>query len=159
MRNDLGMDRVEAQNFVDSWVQGWNAHDLELLLSHFSDDVIFTSPVAAQLPNDSDGVIRGKAELREYWAEGLRRIPDLRFEVIDVYIGLHTLVINYRNQKKTLVNEVLIFDGHLVVQGHGTWDLPWQRRKSGRCDFPMMDRHADVVLDTVFDPVERAVPR
>jgi len=121
MRNDLGMDRVEATNFVDSWVQGWNAHDLELLLSHFADDVIFTSPVAAQLLHDSDGVIRGKAELREYWAEGLRRIPDLRFEVIDVYIGLHTLVINYRNQKKTLVNEVLIFDGPLVVQGHGTY--------------------------------------
>src|SRR5271170_703220 len=79
LRHHGGMDRAWAQKFVDSWEQGWNAHDLERVLSHFADDVVFTSPVAAQLLGDSDGVIRGKAALREYWTEGLRRIPDLRF--------------------------------------------------------------------------------
>lgn len=115
------MDRTEAQEFVDSWVQNWNAHDLEQLLSHFADDIIFTSPVAAQLLDGSAGVLRGKAALRDYWSEGLRRIPDLRFEVVGIYVGLHTLVINYRNQKGRLVNEVLTFDGTLVIQGHGTY--------------------------------------
>ncbi|PZS36694.1 MAG: DUF4440 domain-containing protein [Pseudonocardiales bacterium] len=115
------MDLAEAHNFAGSWVQGWNAHDLDHVLSHFADDVVFTSPVAAQLLDAGDGVIRGKTALRAYWAEGLRRIPDLRFEVVDVYVGVHTLVINYRNQKMALVNEVLIFDGSLVVQGHGTY--------------------------------------
>ena len=31
------------------------------------------------------------------------------------------LVINYRNQGGTLVNEVLEFDGGLVRRGHGTY--------------------------------------
>jgi hypothetical protein len=115
------MDRVQAEAFVDSWQQGWNAHDLGQVLGHFADDVVFTSPVAAQLLEDSDGVIRGKAALRDYWSEGLRRIPDLHFEVVGVYVGLSTLVINYRNQKGALVNEVLTFDGHLVTHGHGTY--------------------------------------
>lgn len=65
--------------------------------------------------------MRGKAALREYWTEGLRRIPDLRFEVVASYVGVDTLVINYRNQRGGLVNEVLVFDGALVVQGHGTY--------------------------------------
>jgi hypothetical protein len=91
------------------------------LLTHFDDDVVFTSPVAGQLVPDSDGVIRGKAALREYWSEGLRRIPDLRFELVGVYAGVQTLVINYRNQKGNLVNEVLRFEGGLVVEGHGTY--------------------------------------
>jgi hypothetical protein len=115
------MKRAEAQQFVDSWVQGWNAHDLDQVMSHFANDVVFTSPVAVQLLDDSDGVIRGKAALRDYWSEGLRRIPDLRFEVLGLYVGLSTLVINYRNQKGALVNEVLTFDGHLVTQGHATY--------------------------------------
>ena len=115
------MDRAQAQEFVHGWVQGWSTHDIEQVLKHFADDVVFTSPVAAQLLDDSDGVIRGKAALRDYWSEGLRRIPDLRFEVLEVYVGVSSLVINYRNQRGGLVSEVLIFDGPLVTQGHGTY--------------------------------------
>lgn len=88
---------------------------------HFADDVVFTSPVAKQLLADSDGVVRGKAALHAYWNEGVRRIPDLRFEVLAVYVGIDTLVINYRNQRRGLVSEVLTFDGDLVREGHGTY--------------------------------------
>ncbi len=42
--------------------------------------------MAAQLLENSDGVIRGKTALRKYW-DGLRRIPDLRFEVMGIYLG------------------------------------------------------------------------
>src|SRR5476649_1022797 len=101
------MDRAEAQTFAESWLQAWNAHDLDAVLSHFTDDVVFTSPIAAKIVEGSEGVIRGKAALREYWQEGLRRIPDLRFELLGIYVGQTTLVINYRNQSGGLVNEVL----------------------------------------------------
>jgi hypothetical protein len=117
------MDRAQAEEFCDRWVAAWNAHDLELVLSHFSEDVRFSSPVARQLLDGSDGVIRGKAALREYWSEGLRRIPDLHFEVLGLYVGVNTLVINYRNQQGGLVSEVLVFDGDEVTQGHGTYLL------------------------------------
>ncbi|GAA1445335.1 nuclear transport factor 2 family protein [Leifsonia poae] len=111
----------DARAFADDWLAGWNAHDLDAVLAHFSDDAVFTSPVARQLLDGSDGVLRGKAAIREYWEEGLRRIPDLRFEIVDVYAGLDTVVINYRNQRGGLVCEVLQFDGDLVVAGHGTY--------------------------------------
>jgi hypothetical protein len=115
------MSAPEPSAFAQQWLAAWNAHDLDALLEHFADDVVFTSPVAAQLLSDSDGVIRGKAALRAYWTEGLRRIPDLRFEVVGVYAGVTTIVINYRNQKGSLVNEVMRFDGGLVIEGHGTY--------------------------------------
>lgn len=114
------MDHEKARRFVDSWVTAWNAHDLDALLAHFADDVTFRSPVAAQLLG-GDGVMRGKDALRAYWTEGLRRIPDLKFEVVGHYVGLDSLVINYRNQKGGLVNEVLLFDGPLVTEGYGTY--------------------------------------
>ena len=115
------MDREAARAFVQRWVADWNAHDLDGLLEHYADDVVFTSPVAAQLIDGSGGVIRGKAALRGYFGEGLKRIPDLRFEVVAWYLGVNSLVINYRNQRGGLVNEVLLFDGPLVTQGHGTY--------------------------------------
>jgi hypothetical protein len=114
------MDQAEAETFVEQWVKDWNAHDVEALLMHFGDDVVFTSPIAARFFG-GDGVIQGKEALRHAWTEGVRHVPDLHFEVLGFYVGVHTLVINYRNQNGGLVCEVLGFDGSLVNEGHGTY--------------------------------------
>ena len=114
------MDQAQAQAFAQQWVRDWNAHDVDALLEHFTDDVVFTSPVAVRILG-GDGVIRGKGALREYWSEGIRLIPDLQFEILALYAGISTLVINYRNQAGGLVSEVLTFEGSLVREGHGTY--------------------------------------
>ena len=84
------MDVAEAQAFTEQWVRDWNAHDVDALLAHFTDDVVFTSPVAIRVLG-GDGVIRGKESLRKYWSEGIRLIPDLHFEVLALYVGISTL--------------------------------------------------------------------
>ena len=117
------MDHAEAQAFAEQWVKDWNAHDIDALLEHFTDDVVFTSPVAVRVLG-GDGVLRGKEALRGYWTEGVRLLPDLRFEVIALYAGISTLVINYRNQAGGVVSEVLTFEGSLVKEGHGTYLVP-----------------------------------
>ncbi|SDU49667.1 nuclear transport factor 2 family protein [Jiangella alkaliphila] len=115
------MSTPDPHAFARDWLAAWNAHDVEAVLRHFHDDVVFTSPVAARVLPESGGVLRGKDELRRYWTEGLRLIPDLRFTVEAVYAGVTAIVITYRNQQDVLVNEVLIFDGDRVREGHGTY--------------------------------------
>lgn len=112
---------MDAVAFARHWEHAWNTRDLDALMAHFHGEVVFTSPVAARLMPETGGVIRGKEALRAYWSEGLRRSPDLHFTVLGVYEGTNTLVINFRNQRGDLVNEVLTFDGDLVRQGHGTY--------------------------------------
>lgn len=116
------MENETARAFADAWAAAWNAHDLDAILAHFTEDAEFASPVAARILPDSDGVVRGKEALRAYWAEGLRLIPDLRFEVLGCYLGVGVLVINYRNQDGRLVNEVLTLgaDGR-ATGGYGTY--------------------------------------
>ena len=115
------MPTPDPQTFADEWVRVWNAHDVEAVLAHFHDDVEFTSPVAARVLPESHGVVRGKDALRHYWTTALTMLPDLHFDVVGVYQGESTLVINYRNHRAELVNEVLTFDGDLVRVGHGTY--------------------------------------
>lgn len=109
------------QTFADAWVKAWNAHDIEAVLAHLHDDVVFSSPVAARVVPESRGVVRGKSALRDYWTTALAGMPDLHFEALAVFRGESSLVINYRNQRGGLVNEVLLFDGELVREGHGTY--------------------------------------
>jgi hypothetical protein len=106
--------------FAAAWVAAWNAHDVDAVLAHFADDVLFTSPLAARLLPGTGGVLHGKEAVRAYWTEGLRRLPDLHFSVERVHAGVDVLVIGYRNQAGGLVDEVLRFADGLVVEGHGT---------------------------------------
>jgi hypothetical protein len=117
----IAMPTPDPTTFAAAWVRAWNDHDVEAVLAHFHDDVLFSSPVAARLLPETGGVVRGKAALRDYWVTALGLLPDLHFEVIAVYRGESLLVINYRNHRGESVNEVLIFDGELVREGHGTY--------------------------------------
>src|SRR5512142_1668127 len=87
---------LSSRAFADDWINAWNSHDLDGILSHYSEDVILISPVAAKLLNN-DGTVRGKAALRDYFQRGLTAYPDLRFDLIDVLWGLETIVLLYRN--------------------------------------------------------------
>ena len=118
------MPTPDPKSYADQWVRAWNAHDIEAVLDDFHDDVVFTSPVAARVVPESGGVVRGKAALRDYWTAALATYPDLKFELVNVYRGESTLVINYRNHRGELVNEVLTFDGDRVRVGHGTYLAP-----------------------------------
>ena len=111
----------EPGTFAEEWSAAWNRRDVEDVLAHFHDDVVFSSPVAAEMVPGSGGVVRGKAALRDYWTTALAALPELRFEVVGVYQGQSVLVINYRNERGRLVNEVLEFDGARVRRGHGTY--------------------------------------
>lgn len=73
------MTRHEAERFAENWAGSWNQRDLDAVLSHFRDDVIFTSPKAVSAVGRP--TVRGKDELERYWRLALGGIEQLRFEV------------------------------------------------------------------------------
>jgi hypothetical protein len=107
--------------FVHDWLRDWNNHDLEAIVDHFTDDVVFASPLATQLFPASFGVVRGKSALRECWTQGLRRNPNLLFVLEGFYVGVGIIVINYLNESGARVCEVLEFDGDRVARGYATY--------------------------------------
>src|SRR5579871_6254300 len=98
-----------ARDFAAGWIAAWNAHDLEKVLEHYSEDVELHSPYVVSIAGDSTGRITGKAALRAYWSTALSKIPDLRFELIEVLLGVGSLTIYYKGHRGT-VAEVLFFE-------------------------------------------------
>jgi predicted ester cyclase len=99
--------RDEAWNLANHWVAAWNAHDLELIMSHYEETVELTSPIAAQLLGKSTGKVVGKADLRAYFQRGLEAYPELHFRLEDVLWGINSVVLYYTNQKGTRTAEFM----------------------------------------------------
>ena len=101
------MTRDQAWNLANLWVAAWNAHDLDLIMTHYEDAVELTSPVAAQLLGTSDGRVVGKANLKDYFRRGLEAYPELNFRLDDVLWGINSVVLYYTNHKGTRTAELM----------------------------------------------------
>ena len=93
------LSEVEARKFAQLWVEAWNEHDLDAVMSRYAADVVLTSPTAARLLGDSARTGLGGEDLEAY--------PELRFELLDVMWGISSVVLYYVNQKGTRTAEFM----------------------------------------------------
>jgi ketosteroid isomerase-like protein len=100
----------DARNLASHWIRAWNAHDLDQIMSHYAEDVVLVSPVAAAILNDPAGTVKGKDALRAYFKRGLDVYPNLKFDLIDVMRGVSSAVLYYTNQKGTKTGEFMEID-------------------------------------------------
>ncbi len=105
------MTRDEAWKLANHWIAAWNAHNLDLIMTHYEDGIELTSPVAAQLWGTSDGKVIGKANLKAYFQRGLEAYPDLIFRLEDVLWGVNSIVLYYTNQRGTRTAEFMELSG------------------------------------------------
>ena len=69
----------EADMFAARWAAAWNRRDIEPVLEHFHEDVVFTSPTALAVTGAR--TVHGKETLRTYWSAALAGIRSLHFTV------------------------------------------------------------------------------
>lgn len=110
------MEKEFAEKFAKEWVESWNSHDINSILSHYVDDVEIESPLAKIRFPETNGLIKGKAAVKKYWSLGLEQNPNLEFEIIDVLCGVTTMSIYYfsKSNKKKVV-EMMTFNEALKV--------------------------------------------
>jgi SnoaL-like domain len=109
------MTEADAQRFGIEWVEAWNSHDLERILSHYSEDVEVTSPLIETVLGPGRTSVRGKKALRAYWGPALERYPDLHFVLFRAYAGPHSVVLHYQSIQGLIAAECMEFNGNGVV--------------------------------------------
>jgi ketosteroid isomerase-like protein len=106
------------------WIAAWNTRDLERVLSLYSEDTEMTSDKISLLGFGASGTVRGKAGLRAYWAAALKRLPDLHFELIDVYVSPDSLIVFYTNERGARICEYLRLDAEGKIRQGSANHLP-----------------------------------
>jgi ketosteroid isomerase-like protein len=93
------MDAEFARRFAREWVDAWNAHDLDAVLAHYAEDFCFASPIIVTIAGEPSGRLEGKTAIRAYWAQALKRVPDLHFRLLDVLAGVGSVTISYEGHR------------------------------------------------------------
>jgi hypothetical protein len=110
------IERQWAEDFAAEWIAAWNSHDLEAILSHYADDIVFHSPRIAVVMGKQIDLVAGKAALADYWGKALAAAKDLHFDLERVYIGSDSLTIAYRNHRGQNAAETFVFCANGLVK-------------------------------------------
>lgn len=113
----MPIDLDGARAFARRWAAAWNDRDLDRILEHYAEDVVFHSPrIRLVLEVDVDAV-RGREALRHYWRRALDEARDLYFEIDEVFVGADAVTLLYTNHRAQRVAETLVFDaaGKIVL--------------------------------------------
>lgn len=93
------MNAASAELFARDWVAAWNAHDLDRILDLYEDDFEMSSPVIARLVGKASGQLKGKTAVRAYWKKALEAAPNLRFELLEILVGVNSVTILYKGHR------------------------------------------------------------
>jgi ketosteroid isomerase-like protein len=105
-------DAARLNSLGHEWIAAWNARDLDRV------------PHIHAMGFDPSGTLRGKPRIREYWATALARLPDLHFELIDLFVSPDSVVVFYENERGKRICEYLRFDAHgKIAQASGNYGV------------------------------------
>ncbi len=114
--SNSGVNKEFALEFANDWIESWNAHDLEKILSHYADGFEMNSPVIRGRVGIANGKLIGKPAIGEYWKGALEANPDLHFALKNVFTGPLSITILYEGSPGRLVTETFIFNDQLLVE-------------------------------------------
>ncbi len=60
------MNKEQAHKFSNEWINAWNSHDVNQILSHYDDEFEMSSPAIIDLTGKPSGVLKGKAAVGNY---------------------------------------------------------------------------------------------
>lgn len=113
---------MSAQNnkqIATKWFEAFNAHDLEKLLSLYNDNAQHYSPKLKIRMSETQGLIKGKQALREWWQDAFDRLPTLQYEVVKLTADEDQVFMEYirrvDGEDDLSVGEVLQIDNGLIV--------------------------------------------
>ena len=101
---------MNVTEFSREWIDAWNSHDLERILSHYTEDVEITSPMIKLSLGRETGSLQGKETVGDYWRSALEKMPDLHFELLDVLEGVNSVAVYYQSVMNKLAIEVMEFN-------------------------------------------------
>lgn len=113
--------KEQTMNFetvAKAWINAFNEKNLSQLLALYADNAEHLSPKLRQKRPETGGVIRGKNELKQWWADAFVNLPTLHYQLERLTVGKSHIFIEYTRQLEGELDldvaEILEFENGLI---------------------------------------------
>ena len=109
----------DLENIAMRWFEAFNAKALENLLALYADDAEHFSPKLKIRMPETNGLVKGKDAMRQWWQDAFDRLPTLHYNVKTLTANSYRVFMEYTRtvagEPDMQVAEVLeIKDGKIV---------------------------------------------
>jgi ketosteroid isomerase-like protein len=110
---------MTPQEIAQKWLQAFNEHNLENLLSLYDDNAEHFSPKLKLRKPETNGLIKGKAAMREWWQDAFNRLPSLAYRELTITSNNERVFMEYKRivsgEEEMNVAEVLEIKNDLII--------------------------------------------
>lgn len=105
------MTTQQNLSIAHKWFDAFNNHNLEQLLSLYDEDAEHFSPKLKIKKPETNGLVKGKPALYDWWQSAFESIPTLHYRVTSLTADADRVFMEYvrtvENESEMLVAEVL----------------------------------------------------
>ncbi len=109
---------IDLKHIANQWFEAFNQHDLEKLLNLYDDAEHYSPKLKVHQP-ETNGLIKGKTALRNWWADAFQRLPNLHYEVLKLTADDEQVFMEYIRQTlgetDLRVGEVLVIKNGKII--------------------------------------------
>src|SRR5690606_38033871 len=113
------MTPEKLQSIAFKWFDAFNSHNLEQLLSLYDDEAEHYSPKLKIRKPETNGLVKGKPALREWWKDAIERLPSLHYKVTSLTANGDRVFMEYIRQvdgeDDMFVAEVLVVKENKII--------------------------------------------
>lgn len=113
------MSQDEVKAIALKWFEAFNQHNLEMLLDLYDNNAEHFSPKLKIRQPETNGLIKGKPALRNWWQDAFNRLPSLQYEVANLIANETEVFMEYirhvEGEEDLRVGEVLQISNGLII--------------------------------------------
>lgn len=92
------MQPQENITIAQKWFEAFNEHDLEKLLRLYDEEARHYSPKLKIREPQTNGLVTGKDQLRNWWKDAFDRLPTLHYAVLTLTADTDRVFMEYTRQ-------------------------------------------------------------
>ena len=107
---------LSNKQIAQLWFKAFNMHDIEMLLALYDEQAKHYSPKLKTHQPETNGFIKGKVALRNWWTDAFDRLPNLHYDILELTAEDDRVFMEYIRQTPF---EADIRVGEVLTINHG----------------------------------------